>query len=414
MSGEGSALISRSVRWVILLFAILTAGSIFVASTVSIDLTVEATGTLKPHTVWPIRAEEGGTVASVPVSTGDTVSQNQVLARFDSMELTHRLDKLQAELAVQRGRLERMQRADTIESSQHHLTRREARANLLEARATLRERLVAYGREAPIDSVMHNYNFGTHIDLDRAVSAVRQARVKLRRSERDLDRARVRKVDQRIQAARIRRLQVKADRVRTRLEHLTIRSPAEGVVLTEQLERLAGRRFKKGDLIMEVGNLKGWSAHLYAREQVIDDLHPGAPAKIEIRALRETRRTLLKGSVSSVSAQPIDPSTARGLSSNQARYLVRVKLPSRASQQFEAAQLRSGYSVKGHVITDSGRIFFSFETTCSEATNSSSRFSSSPLLSSFSLLVSLLPSRCRPGTVSSSMVSWRGDAYAPA
>ncbi len=356
ISSEDPPLVSHSLTWTILLFVGLMGGALLVATTVSVDLTAEAPGTLEPRTVWPIRAEEGGTVASVHVSSGDTVSQNQVLVRFDSLELTHRLDKLQAEIAVQRGRLERMQRAGMIESSQQQLTRREAQSNLLEARATLRERLAAYGRDAPIDSVMRTYTPGSHIDLDRAVSAVRRARVRLNKAEKDLERDRIRDVDQRIQAARIRRLQVEIDRVRTQLEHLTVRSPAGGVVLTDQLERLLGRRFKKGDHIMKVGSSKAWRVHLYADEQVVDDIHPGIPAKIEIRALRDSRRTLLKGTVSSVAAQPIDRDKANGLSSNRTRYLVRVKLTDRVSQLFESTQLKTGYSVKGYIITDSGQI----------------------------------------------------------
>ena len=54
---------------------------------------------------------------------------------------------------------------------------------------------------------------------------------------------------------------------RERLSRLTVRAPTDGVVLTEQMERLPGAFVREGDQIMELADLKDWRVLLSVSER---------------------------------------------------------------------------------------------------------------------------------------------------
>lgn len=351
---EESGTTHRTVSATLVLVGLLLVGAVLTGIFVEIDLTVDAPGALEPQTVWPVRAQEAGTVASVPAASGDTVQSGDVLARLDSMDLVFERAQLRADLAAQRLALRRAEAADALTSEKHSYAVQEARAALVRARANLRDRLAAHGRRPDVDSMLSSYSPGEHVGLDRAVSDVETARAKLMTARAETGRSRVQRLDRQARRAKIRRLKAELREVQARLDRLTLSAPTRGVILTDQLERLRGRYVQPGDLLMEVASLDGWRAKVYVNEQNIYHVQPGDPVKLEVRAFRDDTRELIRGTVAAVASEPAKKA---GPAANGAeRYRVTVRLNPDQIRRLGRERLRQGYSVEAKIITRSGRI----------------------------------------------------------
>ena len=351
---DDAGLVGRTVGWTLALIGALIGVAVLVGAFVEIDLTVDAPGTLEPQTVWPVRAQESGTVASVPVTSGDTVQAGDVLARLDSMDLIFQRAQLKAQRAAQNLALRRAEAADAIDGEKHRYAVEEAQASLVRAKANLRDRLAAHGRPPDVDSVLSSYSAGSHVGLDRAVSDVETARAKLRSIRADLGQTRVRRLDHEARKAKIRRLDAEIREIEAHLDRLTLTAPTRGVVLTDQLERLAGRYVEPGDLLLEVAALDGWHATMYVAEQGVYHVQPGDPVKLEVRAFRDDSRELLHGHVTQVASEPA--ANAGPTPNGGGRYRVTVRLPDSEVDRVGRGRLKQGYSVQGEVITRSGQI----------------------------------------------------------
>lgn len=360
---SSTQLVGRTVQWTLWTLGVLLVVAATVGTTVSIDLTVEASGVLEPQEVWPVRAQEAGTVSSLHVQPGDTVSTGQPLVRLDSLSLTHRREQLRAERSAQRLALRRAEAESALDGEQQQYAVARAEASLLRARADLRDRLAAHGLSHDVDSLLDAYTPGQHIGLDRAVSTVRDARASLQTARSNVDRDAVRALDVQEQAAQIQRINADLAQVNARLDRLTLTAPIRGVVLTDRIERLAGRYVSPGDLIVEVAALDDWRVELFAREQAVADVAPGDPVKVEIRAFRDASRELIRGTVTSVAAEPMSDGSATRLASTAAgsgRYRITVALDPSDVDRVGRTHLRHGYTVDGKIITRSGRILSLF------------------------------------------------------
>lgn len=358
---DSTSFVTRTVHWTLFTLAALVALTLVVGTTVSIDLTVESTGVLEPQTVWPVRATEAGTVTSLHVQTGDTVSAGQPLVRLDSLALTHRRAQLRADREAQRVALRRTRAARALDGEQQQFAVARAEAALVRARADLRDRLAAHGRAPDVDSFLAQHTPGAHVGLDRAVSDLRDARASLRAARSELDRDAIRALDVQERAASIRRTNADLAQVEARLARLTVTAPTRGVVLTDRIERLSGRYVSPGDLLLEVATLDGWKAHLFVPEQDVADVAPGDPVKVEIRAFRDASRELVPGTVTAVAAEPTSASSPGGAAPSRAKqYRITVSLDPSAVDRIGGQQLRHGYTVEGKVITRSGRILTLF------------------------------------------------------
>jgi len=348
---DGSSLVSRVVGYTLGFVGLLATAALVVAGLIHVDVTVDAPGTLDPQTVWPVRAQEAGTIASMHVASGDTVSRGHVLARLDSMHLLHERARLQANLASQRLALARDRASDDLDAEQQQYTSATAQATLIRSRADLRDRLAAHGLASDVDSVLRTYEPGQHVGIDRAISDLKTAQARVQTVSSETGRAEVRRLDRAVKRAELNRITADLRNVETRLSRLRLTSPADGVVLTDRLEQLHGQYVQPGDLLFEVAALDGWRAHLYVGEQDVHEIEPGDPVKLEVRAFRDSRQELLPATVAAVAASPVPA----GQAVQGGRYRVTVRLDAEAIAAFGADRLRQGYRVDGNVITNSGR-----------------------------------------------------------
>lgn len=352
-----TGIVRRFVTLTFVVIAVLLVVAGLAGTFVEIDLTIDARGTLEPVTVQPVRSQETAVVLDVPVTTGDTVAAGDVLARLDSLDLTGQLARLRAERNGYWYALRRARALQPIERDEQQFQTEQARAQLISAQAELREELANYGYPTNIDEVLETYDTGEHIAIDRALSEVIRARSALNASRIAVDRLGLVRFDLRQQEAQIQKLDAQIATLQARLDRLVIRAPTDGVILTEQIERLQGRLVRQGDIMFEVAKIDEWRAQLLVGQQDIHEIQVGDEAKVEIVAFKSEKKDLIYGNVESIASEPMD-----GLSAGQApgasrgMYRVTVVLDESEVESIGRSRLREGYTVEGKIITRSGRI----------------------------------------------------------
>ncbi len=353
----GTGIVRRVVSLTFGVMAVLFVVAVLAGTLVEIDMTIDAQGTLEPVTVQPVRARETSVVMDVPVATGDTVATGDVLARLDSLDLTSQIARLRADRDGQWYALQRARALQPIERDEQVFQTEQARARLISARAELREQLANYGYPTDIDEVLKTYDTGDHIAIDRALSEVIQARSALSASRKAVDRLGLARFDLRQQEAQIQKLDAQISTLEARLDRLVLRAPTDGVILTEQVERLPGQLVRQGDILFEVAEIDEWRAQLLVGQQDIHEINVGDEAKVEIVAFKSETKDLIYGSVESVASEPIGRASGDRVSpSSRGMYRVTVVLNESEIDSIGRARLREGYTVEGKIITRSGRI----------------------------------------------------------
>lgn len=356
---SGSPLVRRMLSAALVVIGLVAGGALLVGFFVPIDLTIDAPGRLEPATVRAVRAQETAIVSSVPVATGDTVRDGETLATLDSLQLSSQLAQLRAERNRQWVAMQRARALQPIEAEERELETEQARAQLIRARANLREALANYGYSTDVDEVLETYDTGTHIAIDRALAEVVRARSAVDASQQAVRRLDLSRFDREQQRAQLAQLDARIASIESRLDRLTVRAPADGVVLTEEIERLPGRLVNAGDVLFDVADLEEWRVELLVGEQSVHKVAVGDEAKIEVAAFQSESRDLLHGVVTSIASEPIapkdrPPGSARGPNRNLYRVTVRVAEADVA--RVGRDRLRQGYSVEGKIITSSGPI----------------------------------------------------------
>lgn len=358
----GSRFVLRAVSLTMLTLAVLFVGSLLVAFLVKMDVTVKAGGVLEPIRLYPIRAMEGGPVRDVYVQTGDTVQRGAVLARLDTVEIASNIAQLEAQLRAADVDRRRSSSADPLQLRQSSERAAQARARLGTAIALVRQRMIEYDLGTNVDSLLSNYVPGRHVTLDQAVGEVRSAQAEIRLSAGEGDLQALSRFDREKLGTQIDQLSAQINALRARKERLTIVAPTNGVVLTEELERLPGSFVREGDQVIELGDLRDWRVQLTVSERDVHKIKLGDSVKVEIGAFDQSEREQLGGRVVYVSPEPLTVQAPSGGSSGAATtvptgsYRVIATLDRAQLEKVGIDKFRRGYSVQGHVITRSGRI----------------------------------------------------------
>jgi len=360
----GSRFVRRAVSLTLLLITALAVVGVAVAFLVKMDVTVKAAGILEPVGLYPIRALEGGPVREVLVHTGDTVHRGQVLARMDTVELTSSLAQLQAQLRAAEIDRERSATADPLQREQAGERVTQARTRLGSSLATLRQRMVEYDLGTNVDSLLASYVPGSHVTLDQAVAEVRSAQADIRLSGAEGGLQELSRFDREKLGTQMDQLRAQIAALRSRLAQLTIAAPTDGVVLTEQLERLPGAFVREGEQLMELGDTQEWRVQLTVSERDVHKVKVGDSVKVELPAFDQSERQQLGGRVVYVAPEPL---SAQGQAAGSATaapaapagpggYRVTASLDRRQLEKMGIENFRRGYTVQGNVITRSGRI----------------------------------------------------------
>jgi multidrug resistance efflux pump len=334
-----------------------------------ITITTEVTGRLEPSQTREVRSLRSGLITDVLVVAGDTVEQGQMLARIDSMGLKSELVRLRSQYRSTKVEMERKQVADTLKEQELPISEQKARSALLRARAELRDKIAQYdvGASASIDTALASYTPGTHIALDRVYADLQSARAELEEIQLQRKRRRLNRYDERKLRLEMERLQKRIRLLEARRERLTVEAPSSGVILTDRPQELEGELVKEGGLLFVIAELERWEVNFYVGERKVSDIEVGDSLRVEVQAFRDETRDYVEGVIKSVSLEPIRPSYRRdqiragpgnpgGSSQGGSRYRVTASLNTEQLREVAAGKLKNGYSVKGQVTTESGRI----------------------------------------------------------
>ena len=358
----GSRFVKRAVGLTLSILAGLVVVGLGVAFVVKMDVTVKASGLLEPVRVYPVRVAESGPVREVLVNTGDSVKAGQVLARLDTLALSTTLSQLEAQYRGADIERARSASADPLERQQQVQRARQAQARLVAAEAVLKQRMVEFDLGSNVDSLLRAHRSGRHITIDQAVSEYRSAEAEVALAGTQTDLLGLTRFDREKLGTEMGQLQAQIAAARERLGRLTLVAPANGVVLTEQIERLPGAFVREGETLLEVADLGDWRVTLVVPERQVHKIQVGDSVKVEIQAFNQNEREQLRGSVEHVASEPIaseggQQSTALASAPGAAgMYRVVVVLDRAQLQEIGVEKFRRGYSVQGNVITRSGRI----------------------------------------------------------
>ncbi|HEU0302651.1 MAG TPA: HlyD family efflux transporter periplasmic adaptor subunit, partial [Longimicrobium sp.] len=206
---------------------------------------------------------------------------------------------------------------------------------------------------------------GQHVMLDQAVGEVRGAEADIRLNGAETDMLSLSGFDQQRAATEIARLAAQIRETRERIARTTITSPSGGVVLTEQIDRLAGAFVREGETLLEVGELGEWRVTMLIPERDVNKIKVGDVVRLEVQAFDQRDRRQLEGRVSHVAAEPFgapggESGTAAGgtpaARAGPGVYRVVASLDPRQVEREALDRFRRGYSVQANVVTRSGRI----------------------------------------------------------
>jgi HlyD family secretion protein len=135
-----------------------------------------------------------------------------------------------------------------------------------------------------------------------------------------------------------------------------IRAPADGTVLTDQVEQLEGKLVAAGETILEIANEQIWQATLTISEENVHRVRVGDLADVEILAYAGLAENRFRGTVREVGWQPHN--TSRGSDSpslSRSGFRIIVQLDTTALAPLLNGSLRRGYVANAKIVTRSER-----------------------------------------------------------
>lgn len=358
----GSRFVLRAVGLTMMTLGVLLGSALLVSVLVKMDVTVKAGGVLEPVRLYPIRAMEAGPVRDIYVQTGDTVKQGQVLARLDTLEIAGQIAQLEAQRHATDVDRQRSASADPLQQRQSYERASQARARLSTSMAALRQRMVEYDLGTNADSLLAHYVPGRHVALDQAVGEVRSAQADIQLSAGEGDIQALSRYDREKLGSQMDQLTAQITTLQARKERLSLVAPTDGVVLTEELERLPGSYVRAGDQIIELADLHDWRVQLTVSERDVHKISVGDSVKVDLPAFDQSEREQLGGRVVYVSPEPLTAQAPSGGAAGPSTalptgaYRVIASLERSQLEKMGIQKFRRGYTVQGHVITRSGRI----------------------------------------------------------
>jgi HlyD family secretion protein len=354
----GASLIRRAVITTFVVVGIVAIVLVTIAISVPFDAMIDGTGVLEPRSRLELRASQAGTVQAMLVRTGDSVRAGQVVAYLDTLALVAQRAKLRTSLAVARAELGRTVAGLPIDSAIQREGILAAEATLAQARSHLLERLAEYGHGAAnIDSLIRTWRAGSHVALDDAISQVRGASAALEQRRATLRQLSLQRFDQSRGQDVLEGAATDLRLLDEQIRRAAIRSPASGIVLTEQPERLIGAMLGEGEPLLEVADLSGWQLDVYVREQDAYRIATGDRVRAELPALQASADVvLLRSRVASVALVPEPEQDAKRTTTEvqSGGYRVVVPLDSAALAQVRRDRLKRGYTARVKILTDRG------------------------------------------------------------
>ncbi|WP_437585431.1 HlyD family efflux transporter periplasmic adaptor subunit [Sorangium sp. So ce1000] len=246
-------------------------------------LSVDGRMVVEPRERAVVRAAEGGIIERIAVQDGELVARGQVLATLSADDLAIERDRLAVKLSQAKLRARMLeegprqveialaeQRSQRAVSLRDHRQKEASRSSLLvdaELRSAQEHLLLAQAATRAADDAVLAEGM---LDVLRSGSR-----------KEDIDEA----------GAFVQKLEAELAGLDLRREHLTVRSPIDGVVIGRHLEERLHAQLARGDALCEIHDLRGMSARIWlSEEEPLAGLAPGS--KAALRAYGDPHRAL--------------------------------------------------------------------------------------------------------------------------
>ena len=346
-------LVSRVVTitfGLILLFAII---ALLVVTVVEIDVTIDATGQLEPSEVTSLHSSINGEIKKVFVRSGVAFHKGDLLVQFDSVKLSDQLNDLNDKLSMKLIDYERKSRSLPFEKKQLDIQEKKSEAQLLKAKAGLRQKINDFFTGADPDSIIQYYKKGTHITMDYALADINSA-------EADVDNIHSQKEAFVLKNLELKSLLVEVDQIKRSvakqkeyINRTKLIAPFDGVVLTPNVENLEGSFVSEGSPLFEISKRASWKAVLNINEGDAYKVNVGDSVKIEVKAMKlDDNYMLLPGKILNISGEPYSDNAGQ---QSSGMYLVEVEIETKNHADY-LAKLKRGFSIEAKIIKDRDRI----------------------------------------------------------
>ena len=348
----GGRWVSRAVSLSLGIFALLLGGFTLAASQIELKVTVDGVGMLQPTQIWAVRSEETGLVRDVLVRMGDTVRSGQPIAHLDTMQLASDLEQLRSRRRALELTLRLAQTSVPLEAATVQEKRAQADAELVRAQAALRQRLVEFDMDPDVAKFRRTYRAGTHVGIDQAMAALMSAEAAARTVRIDAERVGLGSIDRSRQQEQMAEIDLQMSTIVQRLSHLTLHAPANGIVLTDGLERLPGKVLQEGEALLEISEDNNWRAELLVAERDVSRIRVGDDVQVRLKAFGRVNSPEIRGQVLTVGAEP---SAAAAPAANR-MFPVMVRLDPHDLAAVGSERLRRGYTAEAKIVTRSERM----------------------------------------------------------
>lgn len=137
------------------------------------------------------------------------------------------------------------------------------------------------------------------------------------------------------------------------LERLELVAPADGVVLSEEVDQLAGVVVTEGQLIFEIGSAEAWKTVLRVPEREIDSVRTGDEVKLRIPAVDDPEVWMPENLTARVSF--VGSELLEGSAPGHGLYRVDAEIDTERVPAALRERFRRGMTVEAHIVTRSAR-----------------------------------------------------------
>ena len=346
----GVKFVLRGVSLTFLIVFVLICIGVIVLFTVEMDKTINAIGKLEPIERFYIHSPGSGIFLKVFHTAGDTVKAGEIIAQLDSVDLKDKLLQLKNEYSQKTNSHDKLLSTIDFEEKQNEALTEKTEAQLLRAKASFRERLLNFFPGQDPDSILEHYKPGTHITLDYGKAEILSAEADIKNRKLQNSNTKNKEYDVIELELSINYLKEEINEVQHKLANLKIKSPSDGIILTENMEKLIGRYITKGDLIAEIYQDRDWKVILVLGENDIHKIKIGDKVKVEVLPLNtEDDKELYLAEVSSYSFQPVSSESSTSKS-------YRVTANIKNNKFLPLDKFRTDFTVDANIIVDHGLI----------------------------------------------------------
>ncbi len=348
-----SSLVSKVITITFSVIIVLIVAALLIVTFVKIDVTIDVGGYLEPSGLTYIHSPLSGEIKNIFVKSGANFNKGDLLVQFDSIKVADQLEKSIDDLAKKRIEYEIKEKSLPIELDQIELNRKKAEAQLLKARANLRQKANDYFPGSQVDSLIKNYKQGSHITMDYAIAEIISAEAELDNYKSREQSTRLKELDLQSVILELKQLEKLIQRQKEYLTKTKFFAPFDGKLLSENLENMIGAIVNEGSSLFEISETNSWKAVLSVSEKDVYELSIGDSVKMEVKAMKLADEFLLiPGKITNIAAEP---SKERITQSSNGLYRVDVAV-NIGDYEKSFSKLRRGFTIEAKIIKDSDKI----------------------------------------------------------